>query len=161
MTPAQRGLTKKNQPTQDPSRGCPQAAPDSYHRVTLVFGRSLPEKLGLRLNTDAEIRWSECADLAQTTGPLARLERVSGSELIVHVDHRGFYGSLPRETGFELYDLRGCGPGMVSFYKAAVPVPLSWKLEFPNGATCAGRAVGEYRGAVTESFADLDPAWNQ
>lgn len=149
VTPKQRGLTGKgDQPVVDPTKVlCPAQVPPSFHRVSLHFNRPLPSHIGIRLDTDAAVRISDCADLSQNTGPLVSFSRLTGNDLVVNIEHRGFYASLPRDVGLEIYDLRACGAEMISFFKVAPAVPVTWRMESPNGTNCASRAVGDYKGS--------------
>jgi hypothetical protein len=145
-------LTPKDSP--QTGAGCPATAPDDQHVVSMTFSRGAPVKLGLKLPGDADFRVSECATRSQT-GVIASLGRGANGTVVITVKHNGFYTqggvtTLPADQSFELFDLHGCDTSApTSFYKTVQPVPLTWRYDFPNGATCAGRVVGSYNGTVT------------
>jgi hypothetical protein len=127
-------------PAKEGAGTCPSELLTSYHRLVLHFSKPLPAKIGLKLDIDKEVRFSECANLRQTP-PVATLKRVAGTnKLEVQVDHFGFYSPLPRDVSFDLLDLENCGASMQLFHSLKAQ-PLFWKLEYPNGPSCAGHAV--------------------
>jgi hypothetical protein len=131
--------TPTNNPNTNPGT-CPATPPSSFHRLTLHFAKPLPAKIGLRLDIDKDVRVSECATLKQSP-PFAAITRVNGTnDLVVEIDHAGFYNPLPRDVTFDVLDLESCGTSLQVFYSLKAE-PLFWKLDYPNGPTCAGRAV--------------------
>ncbi len=126
--------------TQD-SKGCPATPPTDVHVVKVNFTRPLPAKIGLKLDIDSSPRVSECANLEQR-GPIASIAR-NGNQLIITVDHNNAFSGLPNEAHFEVLDLMNCGANMATFYKQTASLPIMYKKEYPNGAQCAGRLVGE------------------
>ena len=135
---------KKKDPAKDPPKDqkeCPPTAPTDFHKVTVNFTRPLPAKIGLKLDGDADVRLSECADREQR-GPIASFQR-NGNQLIIGVNHNNAYGSLPSDARFEIVDLQACGNSSTTFYKQTASLPILYKKEFPNGAHCAYRMAGE------------------
>lgn len=123
---------------QPEQQGCPATPPASYHRIIIQFQKPLPAKLGLKMDIDSDMRVSECANRSQQ-GPFASLSRVQGSnDLIVNIEHRGFYNPLPRDISFQIFDLQNCGPTSQAYF-ALTSQPLVWKFQYPNGETCAGQ----------------------
>lgn len=135
---------KKQDPAKDPpkdQKNCPATPPTDFHKVTINFTRPLPAKIGIKLEGDADVRVSECAERS-VPGAQVSFQK-NGNQLLLGVNHNNAYGSLPLEARFEIVDLQTCGNTSSTFYKQTAGLPILYRKEFPNGAHCAYRMMGE------------------
>jgi hypothetical protein len=139
-TPARKKQDLAKDPPKD-QKNCPAVAPTDFHKITVNFTRALPAKIGIKLEGDADVRVSECA---QRDVPGQRVSfQKNGNQLLIGVDHNNAYGSLPMDARFEVVDLQACGNTSSTFFKQTASLPILYKKEFPNGAHCAYRMAGE------------------
>jgi len=103
----------------------------------------MPAKMALKLEGDADFRLSDCAETTQR-GVIATWARATNMQLQIMVEHGSALNNrLPESQSLEVFDLQNCGPLAATFFKTAAPLKISWRLEYPKGQKCAGRAYGE------------------
>lgn len=139
-----KGPQKENDGNKNDQKACPATPPSAMHRITLRFAGPMPSHMGLKLETDADFRLSDCAQTSQR-GVTASWTKEGANKLVIQVAHNSFYNNAlpPVVGGLELYDLQNCGASAGLFFKTTAPIRIDWR-SLPVSPTCTWTTpVGE------------------